>query len=518
MQYRKGLIQKELPRLKRRRWYRQRFDGSPNLIYMIGEMELKPERRKFEGGEERSHIVIFSNDRTDWYIDEADIKRIAGIFIKKSYRESNIGKRTMKKWGSNKSQFIAVYKRIDQRIFRQLTTKELQRRLVESYFGWVTMSSLIDGLGLGTDRFVDQELAKALAGSPHADRRGEIFATLTAPVKISFINESELSLLQVARAISKRPLLRRRFLQHPPKVALDALGRSPSVYRMLVNHQRRYFWTRNNYVHNHVLSLEYFAREVQHLLRSGDDVVAQIRNIKQTPQRNQQEKAALVKQLRLPKHLRNLIEISETFSYWQDERKQYSFIATHYFSIILKEIGRRFGYSLMEMKYLLVPEVLSLLAGSGYTISKRAAAQRRKLCFMYDNGPYYEIVSGPAARKLQAIVFSSKVKKSISSVSGLSASSGRAKGKVKVITSVKEIGRVKQGDILVAIMTRPDYISGMKKATAIVTDEGSVTCHAAIIARELGIPCIIATRIATQVFKDGDRVEVDATRGVVKRL
>ena len=67
-------------------------------------------------------------------------------------------------------------------------------------------------------------------------------------------------------------------------------------------------------------------------------------------------------------------------------------------------------------------------------------------------------------------------------------------------------------------MTQPEFLPAMKKASAIITDEGGLTCHAAIISRELGIPCIIVTKIATKVFKDGDIVEVDATRGIVTML
>ncbi len=65
-------------------------------------------------------------------------------------------------------------------------------------------------------------------------------------------------------------------------------------------------------------------------------------------------------------------------------------------------------------------------------------------------------------------------------------------------------------------MTRPDYIAGIKKAAAIITDEGGVTCHAAIVSRELGIPCIIGTKIATKVLKDGDQVDVNANHGIIK--
>ena len=77
---------------------------------------------------------------------------------------------------------------------------------------------------------------------------------------------------------------------------------------------------------------------------------------------------------------------------------------------------------------------------------------------------------------------------------------------------------MKDGEILVAPMTSPDYIVAMRKASAIVTDVGGLMSHAAIISRELGIPCIVGTKIATQVLKDGDLVEVDANKGIIKKL
>ncbi len=78
--------------------------------------------------------------------------------------------------------------------------------------------------------------------------------------------------------------------------------------------------------------------------------------------------------------------------------------------------------------------------------------------------------------------------------------------------------QMKEGDILVAGQTRPFFMPAIRKAGAIVTDEGGITSHAAIVARELKKPCVIGTRIATEVLKDGDLVEVDADNGVVKIL
>lgn len=98
------------------------------------------------------------------------------------------------------------------------------------------------------------------------------------------------------------------------------------------------------------------------------------------------------------------------------------------------------------------------------------------------------------------------------------ASHGKVKGVVKIINVPADFPKLKPGDILVAPMTRPEYLPLMKIAGAIVTDEGGVTCHAAIVSRELGIPSIIGTQVATEVLKDGDMVEVDADLGVVRKI
>ncbi|EKE11290.1 MAG: hypothetical protein ACD_15C00111G0019 [uncultured bacterium] len=95
---------------------------------------------------------------------------------------------------------------------------------------------------------------------------------------------------------------------------------------------------------------------------------------------------------------------------------------------------------------------------------------------------------------------------------------GFARGRVCVVLDALGAQKMQVGDILVSSMTTPDIISAMEKAGAFVTDEGGITCHAAIVAREFKKPCIIGTKIATQVLKDGDLVEVDANEGVVRVL
>ncbi|HDM27030.1 MAG TPA: phosphoenolpyruvate synthase, partial [Candidatus Bathyarchaeota archaeon] len=99
---------------------------------------------------------------------------------------------------------------------------------------------------------------------------------------------------------------------------------------------------------------------------------------------------------------------------------------------------------------------------------------------------------------------------------GIPASPGVYSGKAKVAMSPQEASQlISKGDILVTVMTNPDWVPYMRMAGAIVTDEGGITCHAAIVSRELGIPCIVGTQTATKVLKTGADYTVDATSGVV---
>ncbi len=100
-------------------------------------------------------------------------------------------------------------------------------------------------------------------------------------------------------------------------------------------------------------------------------------------------------------------------------------------------------------------------------------------------------------------------------VSGLGASPGIAAGPVRRLASVDEEGQLQPGEVLVARMTTPDWVPAMRRAVALVTDGGGITCHAAIASRELGVPCVVGTRRATDVLRDGEVVTVDGASGAV---
>lgn len=156
-------------------------------------------------------------------------------------------------------------------------------------------------------------------------------------------------------------------------------------------------------------------------------------------------------------------------------------------------------------------EELQTLIERGLKVEKLyGSVQDTEWGFDKDTKEFYFLQSRPITT-----IKSEEQEKLITLVKGLPASPGIGRGKVKLIKDITEINKVKEGDILVTEMTNPDMVPAMRKCAGVVTDEGGRTCHAAIVSRELQIPCIVGSKTATKVLKTGDTVTVDAVRGIV---
>ncbi|MFA5886266.1 MAG: PEP-utilizing enzyme [Patescibacteria group bacterium] len=504
--YQTGLIAKNIKLLKRKQWYNQRFDGCLNLIWMIAELQIKAEKRKMVGGNCTSHFCIFEGQKTDWYMDWADIKRITNIFIKKSTADDSLGKKLIKRWSADDRELMKFFAELDHINLTKVSTKELEKLysgLTDRYQKAISYSSLIDGFALGSDEIIQIAVNKLLDQRGIKQGRGVIFSALTASVHQSFINQAEISLLAIALRIKKFNTL---------SIAL----KDQAIKKLLAVHAARYYWTKNNYFDRYVLTTTYFIKELKSILRGSVNLRREIARVKNMPLANQRAKQKLIKELAPSRSLRNLLDVSSDFTFWQDERKKRTVLFTNYAFGFLQEISQRFKIPLAEVKCLSQGEASALLANG--KIDRVEISKRVGKSFIYQKGDCYEILSGARAEKVINAIFKYQDQSHIQDFRGLTASAGKVRGRAKIVTSVKEIDKVKAGDIMVAVMTRPDYIMGIKKAAAIVTDEGGVTCHAAIISRELGIPCIIGTKIGTKILKDGDLIEVNANHGWVRKI
>jgi len=141
---------------------------------------------------------------------------------------------------------------------------------------------------------------------------------------------------------------------------------------------------------------------------------------------------------------------------------------------------------------------------------------RKEKCFFAITPKGYYIVGGKEADKYFKYL-PKETNKNITEIKGVVASPGYARGRVRIIRKTHEMTQFRTGEILVTNQTTPDFVPIIKKAAAIVTEQGGITSHAAIVSREMKKPCIIGTKVATSVLLNGEIVEIDAHNGIVRK-
>lgn len=214
-----------------------------------------------------------------------------------------------------------------------------------------------------------------------------------------------------------------------------------------------------------------------------------------------------------------IVEVAQNFTSTKYLRTKMMFLANFTINNLLKSFAIEEGLSMKQMGVCTVKEILKYFK-TGKLPAVDILNKRLKHCLLITGKSGEKFLLGKEAKKwMKENVKEEKVDKNISKIYGQVACPGLSKnvrGVVKIINLTKEMNKFNQGEILVSIATTPDIVPAMKKAAAIITDIGGLTCHAAIVSRELNKPCIIGTKIATKVLKDGDVVEVDADKGIVR--
>ncbi len=213
-----------------------------------------------------------------------------------------------------------------------------------------------------------------------------------------------------------------------------------------------------------------------------------------------------------------LAALVETVSYWRQFAAETFAQLSHHAKPYLHRVADTLGVSYREMMHVTPDEIRDVLHGKRSDLRQLIEDRRQNgFCIFQDAGQDVivhdqTIVQGFIER------ITPRIDARTTEFKGVVAHPGLARGRVKVIFTPDQFAKMESGDVLVTTMTTPDFVTLMQKSVAIITDIGGLLSHAAIVSRELGRPCIIGTKIATKVLKDGDEVEVDATKGVVKIL
>lgn len=369
----------------------------------------------------------------------------------------------------------------------------------------------------------------------------ETFMLLTQPMHVSLIQKEEEDLLELVASIRKDAYHRKLFTslyrtfeeQHAAPLGLgthtpeyqrllerriDQMRSSikSAVLKKIERHYRenfyvKFMWLGKDGVH----TFEHYLREVVTWVGRGADAAGNLAKIRSERKVLAKKRMSLLKKLNVSREHTMLFNAFGDFMVTKIYRRYAQIYAIYRMQPVLAEIAQRAGMTIMQARFLLKSEVCDFLTDG--VIDRQSLEARTQMCVYYTEKEKDRIITGQDAEYLASCVEQKNIG-SVSELKGQTGCMGHAEGVVKIITRPSDMGKMNTGDILVSIATDPDIVPAMKKAAAIVTEQGGVTSHAAIVARELNIPCVIGTKIATRVLKDGDRVSVDANKGIVKLI
>ncbi len=275
---------------------------------------------------------------------------------------------------------------------------------------------------------------------------------------------------------------------------------------------RRYYWLKNDYEKVEFLDADYFMNEIKKLLVDPKEADNISRNL-QKSRELQIEKQTIIKKYNFSEILVNHLNFFNWVTILRDDRKKYNQISNYILIKTIEKISEEAGIDLELLKYAMPNEIIKIINKDAKIATELEQRANLGLIVFADTIEVLEVYSGKIAKEYFDIIESTIA---ASEIKGTTASPGKVIGTAKIILSQHDFDKMKPGDIIVASMTRPEYVPIMKIALAIVTDEGGITSHAAIVSRELNIPCITGTQVATRSLQDGDLIDVNADHGLVK--
>ena len=447
------------------------------------------------------------------HITERDYNRFYD-YHKKAYQEKGT---TYFEWFSNRikehqKNVLEHSEKIKKKDLTNASDKELKKhfeKFISNVKPNMSLGYVIQPFDQLFKELMEETLSKYLESKEEFEKNN-ILAVLSHPKREATMVKERRDLLKIALGITKNKKLKAYFAKEPVKKIKAELAKNhKNVLIQLKKHEEKYSWMSNVNWHEPSSTTEDFIKNIKCLPHK--DAAKEIKKIETERKNSEEEHEKLVKDIS-----HQGIQIKD-FSDWVQEFINLKMDNWEAVSIsgnncltLFREIAKRIGLDLEEF-FLLTHEEIIRLFEQRIKKEELHIEKPKRGVLRIENHIY--ILSRVEVENIKNLLKKHVREKNIT---GLLVFSGKVKGRVNRIMSVKEIKKMKNKDILVCPMTNPDYMPAITKAKAIVTDEGGLLCHAAIISREFKIPCVVGTKIATQILKDGDYVEIDAEKGIVK--
>ncbi len=262
------------------------------------------------------------------------------------------------------------------------------------------------------------------------------------------------------------------------------------------------------FLFNQSWGVDYYALQISEKIKKGKEKLEQRKGELENFGQSTLDKSAPV----LKGINSNLPEIIQIFSFTRNEAELVLSYGQHKLQPFYKEIYKRLCITNRQLRMYTESELYSAV------IQRKANEPLLNERLANGAGMHTDASTGRLMDAKEIKTALENVEKIESKLQLLCACPGKVSGKVRIVRSPEDIENFEQGEVLIALWTCVDYLPAMKKAAAFITEGGGITCHAAVIARELNTPCIIGYKNATKLFKNGDDVEVDTERLSVKKI
>ncbi len=364
--------------------------------------------------------------------------------------------------------------------------------------------------------FIEGNLKDYLQKNVGQENYAEYFSTFTAPPHFSFAQEQELELLKVMEQYNSVSGWKEGVLNG---TVSEIKSNYPDFYSDLEKHTQKYCWVYYVYM-GPAFNLDQFLDFIRDYLRKHINPSEKIAEIYTNAAKIKQKKIEYLGVLKPTEFDRAILELAGLIVWSKPRRKDYQSKSYYHIEKLLREIARRLTLTLDQARS--APYDILINGLSGYEIDVHTMNDIKSfhVCIPSDDGKVITLVGNEAQKFSESIQRknNSQNYENIRELQGTIACPGIVTGTVKIVNTPTDMTKMEYGDILISTATTPSIVAAMKKASAIVTDEGGLTCHASIVSRELNIPCVVGTKCATKVFKDGDTVEVNTEKGIIKKV
>jgi len=401
-------------------------------------------------------------------------------------------------------------------------TKASNKKLINLLYGFATRQSKLYTLGVLLPildfqgySFVERNLEIILTAKVPAKNRKEYFRVLTEPIGFSFAQDQEAALLKlIARFYSKT---RSKNILNSSLAEIEE--NDPKFYLALVKHAQKFGWTYYVYM-GPAFDAGNFLEFVKDYLIKKSSPKKILADLLKKRKDTESLRKKYINSIKPTSFEKEVLLLAGKMVWAKPRRKDYQSKSYFHVEKLIREIGKRLGLSLDQaLSAPFEAMAKALLEGKDIDIHLVNQVNELHVCVPNFNAKRVDVLYGKKAKsffkKYIPAIKKASYKKEIK---GSVAYKGTARGTVKIVNSPKDVHKMEHGDILVSVATTPAIVGAMKKASAIVADEGGLTCHAAIVSRELETPCVVGTKIATRVLQDGDIVEVDAIKGIIKKI